>query len=61
MKATEIDTNLIDNYFVLLKNLSYDNKRGLIAWPSKSIATTDKEKDNSWESLFGALIPGQSL
>ena len=57
---TETDTNLIDSYYMLLKNLSQDDKLELIARLSKSMTTTKKAKDNSWKSLFGALILDQS-
>ena len=55
MKAAEMNSNLIDSYFKLLKNLSPNNKLELIALLSKSMKTTKKSKDNSWKSLFGAL------
>jgi len=51
---------LVDSYYVLLRNLSPDNKLELIARLSKSMKTTKKAKDNSWKSLFGALILDQS-
>lgn len=57
---TETDTNLIDSYYMLLKNLSQDDKLELIARLSKSMTSTKKAKDNSWKSLFGALILDQS-
>ncbi|MBN8858010.1 MAG: hypothetical protein J0H29_06460 [Sphingobacteriales bacterium] len=60
MKNSEINTNLVDSYYVLLRNLSPDNKLELIARLSKSMKTTKKAKDNSWKSLFGALILDQS-
>lgn len=55
MKASDINTNLIDSYFTLLKSLSPNNKLELIAKLSKSMKTTKKTKDISWKSLFGAL------
>jgi len=55
MKTADIDTNLIDSYFMLLKSLSPNNKLELIAKLSKSMKTTKKAKDVSWKSLFGAL------
>ena len=55
-----MNTNLIDSYFSMLKNLSPDNKLELIARLSKSMKTTNKTKDNSWKSLFGALVLDQS-
>lgn len=57
---TETDTNLIDSYYMLLKNLSQDDKLELIGRLSKSMTSTKKAKDNSWKSLFGALILDQS-
>ena len=55
MKSAEINTNLIDSYYTLLKSLSVDNKLELISRLSKSMKTTKKTKDNSWKSLFGSL------
>jgi hypothetical protein len=60
MKTADINTNLIDRYFTLLKSLSPDNKLELIAKLSKSMKTTKKSKDISWKSLFGALKIDQS-
>jgi hypothetical protein len=55
MKTTEINTNLIDSYFTLLKSLSPNNKLELISRLSKSMKTSRKTKDMSWKSLFGAM------
>jgi hypothetical protein len=55
MKQTDINANLIDSYFALLKSLSANNKLELIAMLSKSLKTTKNVKDSSWKSLFGAL------
>lgn len=60
MKTAEINTNLIDSYYTLLKSLSPNNKLELISRLSKSMKTTKKTKDNSWKSLFGALALDQS-
>ncbi len=60
MKTSNIDTNLIDSYFMLLKNLSPNHKLELITRLSESMKTTKKEKDTSWKSLFGALELDQS-
>lgn len=60
MKTIDINSDLIDSYFVLLKSLSPNNKLELIAKLSKSMKTTKKVKDNSWKSLFGALELDQS-
>ena len=61
MKTIEINTNLIDSYFTLLKSLSPNNKLELISRLSKSIKTTRKTKDISWKSLFGALELDQTV
>ena len=55
MKTTS--NNLINNYFVLLKSLSSDDKLELIAKLSQSMESQSKEMDTdkSWLSLFGAL------
>lgn len=55
MKTADINANLIDSYFTLLKSLSPNNKLELIAKLSKSMKTTGKAKDNSWKTLFWAL------
>lgn len=60
MKTSNIDTNLIDSYFRLLKNLSPNHKLELITKLSESMKTTKKVKDTSWKSLFGALELDQS-
>jgi len=55
MKTTDININLVDSYYTLLKNLSPNNKLELIARLSKSMKTTAKKKeDTSWEALFGS-------
>ena len=60
MNSADINLSLIDSYFSLLKNLSPNSKLELIARLSKSMKTTKKTKDNSWKSLFGALVLDQS-
>jgi hypothetical protein len=60
MKTADVNTNLIDSYYTLLKSLSTNNKLELISRLSKSMKTTKNTKDNSWKSLFGALTLGQS-
>ena len=55
MRTADINTNLIDSYFILLKGLSPNNKLELISKLSMSMKTTKKVKDDSWKSLFGAL------
>jgi hypothetical protein len=60
MKSVDINASLIDSYFMLLKSLSPNNKLELIAKLSNSMKTTQKTKDVSWKSLFGALKLDQS-
>ncbi|MBE0637919.1 MAG: hypothetical protein IH598_05320 [Bacteroidales bacterium] len=61
MNTLDVNTNLVDSYYVLLKNLSHDDKLELIARLSNSMTTTKKTKDNSWKSLFGALVLDQPV
>ena len=61
MKAADINTTLIDNYFSLLKNLSSDNKLELIARLSKSMKTSKITRKNvSLSSLYGSWESEQS-
>lgn len=61
MSTTDINTNLVDSYYTLLKSLSPDHKLELIARLSKSMKTTKKKKeDTSWEALFGSWELDQS-
>ena len=60
MKTADVNTNLIESYYTLLKSLSANNKLELIARLSKSMKTTKQIKDNSWKSLFGAFELDQS-
>lgn len=60
MKTADINTNLVETYYTLLKSLSPDNKLELIARLSKSMKTTKKTKDDSWKSLFGSWDIDQS-
>ncbi len=60
MKTTDINLNLVDSYYTLLKSLSPDNKLELITRLSKSMKTTKVKKDSSWEALFGSWELDQS-
>ncbi|MEO8147916.1 MAG: hypothetical protein ABI723_09785 [Bacteroidia bacterium] len=60
MKTNDLNINLIDAYFGLLKNLSADSKLELIAKLSNSMKTTKKTKDESLKSLYGAFVSNQS-
>jgi hypothetical protein len=60
MKATNLKFNLVDSYFVLLENLSPDNKLELISKPSDSLKSSkknnEKSSDKSLDDLSGAFI-----
>lgn len=60
MKAADVNMNLIETYFGLLKNLSPDSKLELIARLSKSMKTTKKAKNDSLKSLYGAFLSEHS-
>ena len=60
MDIADSNTTLIHSYFTLLKSLSANNKLELISKLSKSLKTEQKEKNNSWKLLFGALEIDQS-
>ncbi|MDZ4759230.1 MAG: hypothetical protein SGJ10_13975 [Bacteroidota bacterium] len=60
MKAADLNINLVETYFEMLKNLSADSKLELIAKLSNSTKTTSWTKKHSLESLYGAFVSKQS-
>lgn len=61
MKTADVNINLVDSYFTLLKNLSPNNKLELIARLSKSLKTTaKKENDNFLDELYGSWVSDQT-
>jgi len=60
MKTADVNINLIDSYFGLLKNLNSDTKLELIARLSDSMKSSKKTKDKALKSLYGAFISEQS-
>ena len=61
MRIADINTNLVDSYYTLLKSLSPNNKLELIARLSKSMKTTKKnKKDNFLDELYGSWVSDQS-
>ncbi|MFC1225860.1 hypothetical protein ACFE6N_18805 [Pedobacter sp. BG31] len=61
MKTANININIIDSYFTLLKSLSPDNKLELIARISESMKTTAKnEKEISLDALYGSWESDQT-
>lgn len=60
MGTPDVNFNLADSYFTLLKNLSPNNKLEFIGQLSKSMKTTKIKKDTSWEALSDDREPDQS-
>lgn len=60
MNPSDININLIDAYFGLLKNLNPDSKLELITKLSNSMKTSKKAKNGSLKSLYGAFLSEQS-
>ncbi|AMR41029.1 hypothetical protein HZP39_12135 [Elizabethkingia anophelis] len=61
MKTTDINMNLVDSYYKLLKSLSSNNKLELIARLLVSMKTTKKKNENiSLDDLFGSWVSDQS-
>ncbi|HEY6082314.1 MAG TPA: hypothetical protein VIU45_02580 [Chitinophagaceae bacterium] len=60
MNATDININLIEAYFRLLKNLNPDSKLELISKLSNSMRTAKTAKRESLKPLYGAFISNQS-
>lgn len=56
----DININLIETYFGMLKNLSPDSKLELISKLSKSMKSEKVTKRNSLDSLYGAFISDQT-
>jgi len=55
MSTEEINKQLVDTYYSMLKNLSQDNKLELIERLSNSIRTSKKEKSGkSIDALYGS-------
>jgi hypothetical protein len=60
MKTADVNINLINSYFEMLKNLSFNNKLELITKLSNSMKTVKNANSNSIKSLYGSLITDQS-
>jgi len=59
MKRADVNINLINSYFEMLKNLSFNNKLELITKLSNSMKTVKNANSNSIKSLYGSLITDQ--
>ncbi len=60
MKPADININLIESYFKLLKKLSPNHKLDLIAKLSESMKTTKTTENDLLQSLYGSFISEQS-
>ena len=60
MKATDINTTLIEGYLRMLDNLSPDNKLDLISKLTQSVKTDISSKKKSFYKAFGAWGSKQS-
>lgn len=54
MKAVDINTQLIDNYFALLKNLSTNSKLDLISKLTQSIKSDITDSKDAFDEAYGA-------
>lgn len=55
MRATEINTTIVDGYVGLLNNLSTSNKLDLISRLTDSVKTDLANKKSSFKKAFGAF------
>jgi len=55
MKASEINTSIVDGYVGLLDNLSASNKLELISKLTDSVKTDLTQKKSSFKKAFGAF------
>ncbi len=60
MNSSELDINLIESYFGMLKNLSSENKLKLIEKLSQSIKTSYPQKNNSLKPSTGSFVSEKS-
>ncbi|NLO69464.1 MAG: hypothetical protein GX102_00630 [Porphyromonadaceae bacterium] len=61
MKTGDTNINLVNSYYMLLKNLSPNIKLELIARLSESLKTTSKaKKEVSLSSLYGSWVSEES-
>jgi hypothetical protein len=55
MNTAKLNKTIVDNYLILLDNLSVDNKLEIISKLSESLKTKKNRKKKSVTALFGAL------
>lgn len=61
MKTADLKANQVDSYYLLLQNLSPNNKLELISRLSKSLKTTKKKKKKiSLDDLYGSWVSDQT-
>lgn len=55
MNTADLNFDLVNNYFAMLKHLSNREKAELIARLKHSIQSKNASKEDDWESLFGSF------
>jgi len=60
MKPADINMNMIESYFAILKNLSSESKKELIARLSSSLKSPAPLKEEELFLLFGAFVSDQT-
>jgi hypothetical protein len=60
MKATDINTTIIDGYLQLLDNLSPDIKLDLISRLTQSVKSDMKSKKSDFKKAFGGFVSKKS-
>ncbi len=60
MKPADFNMNMVESYFAILKNLSSESKKELIARLSSSLKSPVSSKEEELVSLFGAFVSDQT-
>lgn len=55
MNTADLNVDLVNNYFAMLKHLNKREKTALIAKLTHSMQAKNEEKGVDWEDLFGSL------
>lgn len=55
MNTADLNFDLVNNYFAMLKHLNNREKAELITRLKRSIQSKIAEKEDDWESLFGSF------
>lgn len=55
MNTADLNVDLVNNYFAMLKHLNNREKAELITRLKHSIQSKNAAKEDDWESLFGSF------